>query len=191
MMKKIILSLFLVAGSYVAFAQSSNMYFLIQGGGNLGFANEGYKGAFNGYSVHFIAGKNYADRAYLGLGLGNERLQGSYQTNDPHDSDQTKRKYDQNLFPIFVDGRLPFGEFTPTSRIGLLANAGYAPRLSAVYDKGFLFKAGFFYLHENPGRMNWTVSAAYGYQQLTKNLHALNKDFQHQHFNISVGLMFK
>src|SRR5690606_30564485 len=188
-MKIIITSFFLLVSSSLAFAQS-NTYFIIQGGGNLGFANEGYKGAFNGYSAHFIFGKNYSDRAYLGLGLGNERLQGKYQTNDPHDADQTRRQYDQNLFPIFVDGRLPFGEFTPTSRIGLLANAGYAPRLSAMYDKGFLFKAGFFYLYERPGRMNWTVSAAYGYQQLTKNIHA-RKDFQHQHFNVSLGVMLK
>ncbi len=190
MMKKIIGSLLLIVIGYGAFAQST-MYFIAQAGGNLGFANEGYKGAFNGYSAHFIFGKNFADRAYLGLGLGNERLQGSYQTNDPHDADQTKRTYDQNLFPIFVDGRLPIGEFTPTSKIGLLVNGGYAPRLSAQYDRGFLFKGGFFYLHERPTKADWTVSAAYAYQQLTKNVHPPHKDFQHQHFNVSVGLMFK
>ena len=190
MMKKIIFSLFFMAGSYMAFAQS-DMYFIVQGGGNLGFANEGYKGAFNGYSAHFIVGKNYSDRAYLGLGLGNERLAGTYQTNDPHNADQRSFKYDQNLFPIFVDGRLPFGEFGSASRIGLLTNIGYAPRLSAQYDKGFLFKGGFFYLYGRPSRADWTISAAYGYQQLTKNVHPPHKDFQHQHFNISLGLMFK
>lgn len=169
--------------------QAQSYYTLIQGGGNLGFANEGYKGAFNGYSLHFIFGKNFDDKAYLGLGLGNEKLKGSYQTNNPHQEDQTKYNYDQNLFPIFIDGRLPFGEFSPTSKIGLLVNGGYAPRLSPQYDKGFLFKGGFFYLHEAPGRTDWTVSAAYGYQQLTKNI--FMKDFQHQHFNISVGIMLK
>ena len=189
-MKKILLALALVSASFAAKAQSS-MYTIIQGGGNLGFANEGYKGAFNGYSAHFIVGKNYNDRAYLGLGLGNERLKGNYETNDPHHEDYGVKKfsYDQNLFPIFVDARLPFGEFNPTSKIGILANAGYAPKLSAQYDKGFLFKAGFFYLNDAPGRTNWTISAAYGYQQLTKNIYM--KDFQHQHFNVSVGLMFK
>jgi hypothetical protein len=162
----------------------------MQGGASLGFANEGYKGAFNGYSVHFIVGRNFADQAYLGLGLGNERFQGTYQTNDPHDEDQREFNYNQNMFPIFIDGRLPIGEFSPTSKIGLLANAGYAPQLSAVYDKGFLFKGGFFYLHDSPAKMDWTVSLAYGYQQLTKNVHA-RKDFQHQHFNLTFGLMFK
>lgn len=188
-MKKLVLSLIFVAIGTFLFAQS-NVYFLMQGGANLGFANEGYKGAFNGYSAHFIVGKNFSDRAYLGLGLGNERFRGDYQTNDPHDKDQRKFKYDQNMLPIFIDGRLPFGEFTPNSRIGLLVNAGYAPSLGAMYDKGFLFKGGFFYLHERPTRMDWTISAAYGYQQLTKNMHA-RKDFQHQHFNVTFGLMLK
>ena len=187
-MKQILLALAFAGYSFVLKAQSS-MYTIIQGGANLGFANEGYKGAFNGYSAHFIFGKNYNDRAYLGLGIGNERFKGKYKTNDPHQENQDQYAYDQNLFPIFVDGRLPFGEFNERSKIGILANAGYAPKLSAQYDKGFLFKAGFFYLHETPGKTNWTVSAAYGYQQLTKNI--FMKDFQHQHFNISVGLMFK
>ncbi|MGN0002806.1 MAG: hypothetical protein ACI35V_05165 [Sphingobacterium composti] len=189
-MKKFLFAIALISGTMLANAQSS-YYTIIQGGGNLGFANEGYKGAFNGYSAHFIFGKNYNDRAYLGLGLGNERFKGTYETNDPHHDDfgDKKYSYDQNLFPIFIDGRLPFGEFNASSKIGILANAGYAPKLSAQYDKGVLFKAGFFYLHERPAKTSWTVSAVYGYQQLTKNIYL--KDFQHQHFNISVGLMIK
>lgn len=188
-MKKVLLSLMLIAAGTWVYAQSST-YFMMQGGANLGFANEGYKGAFHGYSAHFIVGKNFSDRAYLGLGLGNERFRGDYQTNNPYDDNPQEYNYDQNMFPIFIDGRLPFGEFTPNSRIGLLVNTGYAPSLSAMYDKGFLFKGGFFYLHERPARMDWTISAAYGYQQLTKNMHA-RKDFQHQHFNVTFGLMFK
>src|SRR5690606_41829249 len=79
---------------------------------------------------------DFPTRRSSDLGLGNERFRGDYQTNDPHDKDQRKFKYDQNILPIFIDGRLPFGEFTPNSRIGLLVNAGYAPSLSAMYDKG-------------------------------------------------------
>lgn len=189
-MKKVLLALVLVSGSVAVKAQSS-FYTIIQGGANIGFANEGYKGAFSGYSAHFIFGKNFNDRAYLGLGLGNERFKGKYERMQVGQFDATieTHSYDQNLFPIFVDGRLPIGEFNESSKIGILANGGYAPKLSAQYDRGFLFKAGFFYLHDNPGKTNWTVSAAYGYQQLTKNIYM--KDFQHQHFNISVGLMLK
>ncbi|WP_039054146.1 hypothetical protein [Sphingobacterium sp. T2] len=187
-MKKLLLACLLLGTSMAVKAQTS-FYTLIQGGANLGFANEGYEGAFSGYTVHFIFGKNYNERAFLGLGLGNERLKGTYKTNDPHAANQDKYKYDQNLFPIFLDGRLPFGEFNANSKIGLLANVGYAAKLSAQYDKGMMFKGGFFYLSENPGKTSWTVSASYGYQQLTKNV--FMKDFQHQHFNISVGLMLK
>src|SRR5690606_29943632 len=115
-MKKLVLSLIFVAIGTFLFAQSK-VYFLMQCGANLVFAYEGYKSAFNVYSGHFIVGKNFSDRAYLGLGLGNERFRGDYQTNDPHDKDQRKYKYDQNMLPIFIDGRLPFGEFTPNSRI--------------------------------------------------------------------------
>lgn len=188
-MRKFYLFFVLMAIAVLANAQSST-YTIFQGGGTLGFANEGYKGAFNGYALNIIMGKNFNEKGYLGIGVGNERLKGSYQTNDPHEVDQARYNYDQNLFPLFVDGRLPIGIVGHSSRIGMLANAGYAPRLSAMYDKGFLFKAGFFYLHESPRMTDIIVSANYGYQQLTKNLHA-PKDFQHQHFNVSIGLMIK
>src|SRR5690606_38926149 len=144
--------IFVAIGTFLF--EQSEVYFLMQGGAKLGFANEGYKSEFNGYSVHFIVDKNFFYSGFLGLGLCIERFYADYQTNDPHDKDQRKFKYDQNMLPIFIDGRLPFGEFTPNSRIGLLVNAGYAPSLSAMYDKGFLFKGGFFYLHERPTRMD-------------------------------------
>lgn len=177
--------------SFVTNAQSS-YYTLLQGGANIGFANEGYKGAFSGYSANFIFGKNYNDRAYLGLGVGSERLKGDYQTNNPY-SDQVGRvaKYDRQLFPVFVDGRLPFGELSKNGRIGLLVNAGYAPSIAANYDKGFLFKGGFFYLIERLSNVKWTLSAAYGYQELSGNAIDIGKHFQHQQFNFSVGLMIK
>lgn len=191
-MKRLVLmlSVFFLYGTNL---KAQSYYTLIQGGANIGFANEGYKGAFSGYSAHFVFGKNFNDKAYLGLGLGNERLKGKYKRLEVYEFDAIikQQNYDQNLFPIFIDGRLPFGEFNENSKIGVLANAGYAPSLSAQYDKGFLFKAGFFYLHETPSRTNWTVSAAYGYQQLTKNIVDPGKDFQHQQFNVSIGLMLK
>lgn len=190
-MKKLFFISSILLASLGAKAQSS-FYTLIQGGANLGFANEGYKGTFSGYSAHFIFGKNYNDRAYLGLGVGNERLKGDYQTNDPyHEKVNEVAKYDRQLFPIFIDGRLPFGEFSSSSKIGLMANAGYAPSIAANYDKGFLFKGGFFYLYESPMKVDWTVSAAYGYQELGGNRIDIGKNFQHQQFSISVGVMLK
>lgn len=190
-MKKFFFFSAILLSTFAVHAQSS-YYSLIQAGANLGFANEGYDGAFSGFSASFIFGKNYNDRAYLGLGIGNDRLQGDYQTNDPyHEKVGVVVKYDRQLFPIFVDGRLPIGEFNANSKIGLLANAGYAPSIAANYDKGFLFKGGFFYLHENPGKVDWTISAAYGYQELSGNILDVGKNFQHQQFNVTVGILLK
>ncbi|MEI5986228.1 hypothetical protein VJ786_15090 [Sphingobacterium sp. PU5-4] len=187
-MRHLILTILLFFFVHFTFAQSSG-YTIFQGGANLGFANEGYKGAFNGYHLHFIFGKNFNERAYVGLGIGNEKFQGDYQTNDPHEANQKVYKYEFNTFPIFIDGRLPIGSFNDVSRIGLMANAGYAPAIGPAYDKGALFKAGFFYLHDGYSRTKFTAALTYGYQQLTKNI--FNKDFQHQSIHITVGLMLK
>lgn len=190
-MNKYFLLICIVIASFTAKAQSS-YYTLIQGGANIGLANEGYKGSFSGYSVNFVLGKNYNDRAYLGLGIGNERLKGNYQTKDPnHAKVNQVAPYDRQLFPIFVDGRLPFAAFNTSSKIGLLANGGYAPSIGANYDKGFLFKGGFFYLHENLTSIDWTVSAAYGYQELAGNRIDVGKNIQHQQLNITIGIIIK
>jgi len=164
-------------------------YSVVQAGANVGFANPGYKGAFAGFAAHFIFGKNFDDRAYLGFGLGNEALRGNYRTADPNEPEQQQLRYDYSLFPLFLDGRLPFALAGQNGRIGLVANGGYAPAIAAQYDRGFLFKGGLFYLNESPNSLNFTLSAAYGYQQLTRNY--FGKDFRHQHFALSVGLMFK
>ena len=187
-MKNAFLTILFLNIFFVLKAQTT-YYTVFQIGGNLWVANPGYKGAFNGYSAHFIFGKNFEDRAYLGLGLGNERFVGKYENKDAQAEFDKAFSYDQNTFPIFIDARLPLVDGRSFSKIGVLTNLGYAPKLSAQYDKGFLFKGGLFYLNETPGKMNWTVSAMYGYQQLTKNIFI--KNFQHQQVNISVGLMIK
>ena len=172
--------------SISSIAQRKN-YTVIQAGWNVGFANEGYVGAFNGYSFNFVFGKNFNDRAYLGLGIGSENFKGKYRSNDPYSSIQQQFSYNQQLLPIFVDGRLPIGSLNQASKIGLLANAGYAPNLGIRYDQGFLFKGGFYYAYESARSLAYFLSATYGYQQLTENY--FQKDFQHQHFNISLGLL--
>ncbi len=169
---------------YAASAQSS-LYTVLQGGGTFGFSNEGYKGAFNGYSLHFIMGKNFNQKAYLGLGVGNETFKGDYQTNDPHNADQRSYPFETNTFPIFIDGRLPFGVVGEQSSIGLLANFGYAPSIALRYHQGVMFKGGFFYVLDLGGAPKFTVSATYAYQQLKKRA----IDFQHQAFNVSVGIL--
>ncbi len=152
-------------------------YTLLQGGGNIGVKNPGFDGTFTGYSLHFIFGRNYNERAFLGIGLGNEVLQ------------EGNFKYDRNLFPIFIDARLPFAYIGDVSRVGALANAGYAVRLGGIYDKGAMGKLGLFYLYDNEKRTNFTISASYAYQQLN-NL-AFREKMNHQSLNLSVGIWLK
>jgi len=180
------LALCLAAG-FSARAQVS--YSVVQAGANVGFANPGYKGAFSGFAAHFIFGRNFDDRAYLGFGLGNEALRGDYRAAGPNGPDQRQMRYDYSLFPLFLDGRLPLALAGPNGRIGFVANGGYAPAIAAQYDRGLLFKGGLFYLIEKPNSVNFTVSAGYGYQQLVRNY--FGRDFRHQHLALSVGLMFK
>lgn len=180
--------------SFLHVQSQNKFYTLIQGGANIGFANEGYKGTFSGYSTSLIFGKNYNDRAYLGLGIGSERLKGEYEKlegNKKISTEIVSAEYTQDLMPIFIDARLPIGEFSTFSKLGILANAGYAPSVGVRYDRGFLFRTGFFYLFDNPQGLAWTLSGAYAYQELTRNRIDLGKHFQHQQFNISIGILLK
>lgn len=191
-MKSIFLFILFVIITLGSKAQSS-YYSLIQGGANIGLINKGYNGTFSGYSAHFIFGKNFNDRAYLGLGIGNDRLKGRYEKTTIHSFDATieSSEYDRQLFPIFIDGRLPFKNFGTNSKIGLLANAGYAPSIATNYDKGLLIKGGIFYLHERHGKIDWTVSTAYGYQELSGNRIDVGRKFQQQQLNIAIGIILK
>ena len=184
---KLFLLFILSITTLVTFAQSG--YSIIQAGGNIGIANKGYTGSFGGFAAHFIFGRNYNEIAYLGLGLGNEIFKGDYLVNDLAGKDVKMMKYDYSLMPIFFDGRLPIKQFGFKSSVGALANAGYAPKVGQRYDKGFLFKGGLYYLLDNPGYVDFFVSAVYGYQQLTKNTYG--KNFNHQHLGLSVCIMFK
>lgn len=187
-MKHIFVLSVLFLATFGALAQNS-YYTIFQVGGQFGVANSGYNGTFNGYSAHFIFGRNFDDRGYVGLGFGNETFRGSYQANDPSLADQNRYDYDTYMLPIFIDGRLPLGYVGASGRIGILGNAGYAPRISAIYDRGFLFKGGLFYIYETMRKTDFTISASYGYQGLSKNVYT--RDFNHQHVAISLGLMIK
>lgn len=187
-MKNFLVAVVLLLCIKLGYSQS-NYYSIIQAGGNIGLNNPGYDGKFNGYSLHFIFGKNLNEKAYVGIGLGNETLKGSYtQTNSPNDDNKTA-KYDRNLFPVFLDARLPLAYIGEVSRIGVFANAGYAAKIGPVYDKGAIGKLGVFYLYDSFNKTKFTFSASYVYQQLKGNLYG--SDFKHQHLNLSVGIMLK
>lgn len=179
--------------SLLALSGSAQTYYYsqFQLGGQFGVRNPGYDGNFNGYAAHFIFGLNFNERAFVGLGVGNETFRGSYQSTDATDRAAIRRDYDTYLMPLFIDARVPVSYLSDHSWIGLLGNAGYAPSIGPVYDRGFLLRGGLLYLYETRGRTNYTVSASYGYQELNRNAFDLQRKFQHQHLSISVGLMLK
>lgn len=170
------------------FCQAQRSYYtVIQGGGTLGLRNPGYDGAFSGYSLHFIFGKNFDERAFLGIGLGSEALKGDYRSHAEVNS--PTQQYDRYLFPIFVDFRLPLIDVADYSRIGVTSQVGYAPKIGPVYDRGAIAKAGVFYLFDTFKRTKFTTSLTYGLQTLRGNFYGLN--FNHQQLNLSIGMMFK
>ncbi|MCL7989091.1 hypothetical protein M8998_14170 [Sphingobacterium sp. lm-10] len=181
-----IFSLFTLTG----FAQTY-YYTQFQVGGQFGLRNPGYDGVFNGYAAHFIFGLNFNDRAYVGLGAGNETFRGSYVSTDASDRNAIRRQYDTYLMPLFIDARAPLYYLNDYSWIGILGNTGYAPRIGPVYDRGFLFRGGLLYVYETMRRNNYTVSVSYGYQELNRNAHDFGRRFQHQHLSLSLGLMLK
>jgi len=187
--------LFIILLTFTVLSTSaqSSYYTFIQGDANIGLANKGYKGTFSGYSASLVVGKNFDDRAFIGIGIGSERLKGSYTkaNNSSFDAAIERANYIQDLLPIFIDGRIPIAALSTVSKIGILANAGYAPSVGARYDKGFLFRSGLFYLHESDNKFDWTVSAAYGYQQLTRNRLDIGTHFQQQQINITLGILLK
>ncbi|MFD2742568.1 MULTISPECIES: hypothetical protein [Sphingobacterium] len=190
MTRKIVWLLFLSLVSLGALAQTS-YYSQFQLGGQFGIRNPGYDGQFNGYAAHFIFGLNLNDRAFVGIGVGNETFRGSYQRTDPSDRKPIRRDYDTYLMPLFADVRVPVHYLSNESWIGILGNAGYAPRIGPVYDRGFLLRGGLLYVYETSGRADYTVSASYGYQELNRQASDLQRKFQHQHLSISIGLMLK
>lgn len=185
MRRVIICAMTLVMLAQQSYAQSS-YYTVLQATGTLGVKNPGYKGAFSGYALHFIFGKNFNERFFAGVGLGSGALKGEYRIDDPM---EPAHQYDRYLFPLFADFRWPLVETAGYARLGLLANVGYAPKIGPVYDRGGLAKAGVLYLYDSPKRAKLTISATYGWQQLRGNFYGSN--FNHQQVSLSVGMMLK
>ena len=64
MRRVIICAMTLVMLAQQSYAQSS-YYTVLQATGTLGVKNPGYKGAFSGYALHFIFGKNFNERFFV------------------------------------------------------------------------------------------------------------------------------
>src|SRR3546814_11131314 len=106
-------------------AQRRGTYTLLQAGGSFGMATSADQPVMHGYQFQFAFGRNFYDRMYLGLGIGNDVYRGRGTLADG--SRSTRRV---NTLPIFTDFRVPIAEVSALGRFGLLANAGYATSIA-------------------------------------------------------------
>jgi len=162
-------------------AQRRDTYTLLQAGGIFGMATTGDQSAMHGYQFQFAFGRNFYDRMYLGLGIGNDVYRGRTTLADGKRS--TRRV---NTLPIFVDFRAPFARISPLGTFGAMVDAGYAPSIGADYFKGFLGKAGITYSQLLVEGSDLQFSAGYGFQQFDSRYSGY-KFSQHNIF-ITVGL---
>lgn len=163
-------------------AQQRGTYTLLQAGGIFGLATTGDQSAMSGYQFQFAFGRNFYDRMYLGLGIGNDVYRGRGTLADG--SRSTRRV---NTLPIFADFRMPVAAVSPLGTLGVMANAGYAPSIGADYFKGFVAKAGITYGHMLVGGSDLLFSTGYGFQQFDSRFSGSNGFYQYSIF-LTVGL---
>ena len=162
-------------------AQGRNTYTMLQAGGIFGLANSGDQPVMHGYQFHFSFGRNFYDRMYLGLGIGNDVYRGRATLPD---GSRVNRRV--NTLPIYADFRVPVAEVSPLGRVGIMANAGYAPSIGGDFFKGFIAKAGVTYGQLLIGGSDLTFSAGYGLQQFDSRF-SEHSFYQHSIF-VTVGL---
>lgn len=174
--------IFLWCGAcFSARAQQRGTYTLLQAGGIFGLATTGDQSAMSGYQFQFAFGRNFYDRMYLGLGIGNDVYRGRGTLADG--SRSTRRV---NTLPIFADFRVPVAAVSPLGNFGVMVNAGYAPSIGADYFKGFVARAGITYGHMLVGGSDLLFSTGYGFQQFDSRFSG-NSFYQHSIF-LTVGL---
>src|SRR3546814_15471492 len=103
-------------------AQLRGTYTLLQAGGIFGMATSADQPVMHGYQFQFAFGRNFYDRMYLGLGIGNDVYRGP---GTLADGSRSLRRV--NTLPIFDDFRVPISAVSPLGRFGYLSNAGYSP----------------------------------------------------------------
>lgn len=162
-------------------AQRRGTYTLLQAGGIFGMATSAEQSVMHGYQFQFAFGRNFYDRMYLGLGIGNDVYRGRATLADGR---RSARRV--NTLPIFADFRLPVAQVSALGRLGVMANAGYAPSIGADFFKGFVAKAGLTYGHMLVGGSDLLFSTGYGFQQLDSR-YSGSSFYQHNLF-LTVGL---
>lgn len=157
-------------------------YTVLQAGGLFGLESSTSVEPMNGYQFQFVFGKQLGEQTYLGLGIGNDVYRGT--TELASGMKATRR---MNTLPIFVDFRKTVFNVSVLGRLGLVADAGYAPGIGGDYFRGFMGKAGMTYSHLLADRSDLQFSLGYGVQQFDSSYLQQSSFYQHNIF-FTVGL---
>ena len=177
----IAIGFFLMGCCLFGHAQRRDTYTVLQAGGTLGISSTNDQQAMHGYQFQFAFGRNFYDRLYLGLGIGNDVYRG--RTTLADGSRSTRRV---NTFPIFADARMPLARISQLGTLGASIDAGYAPRIGNDYFKGFVGKAGLTYGQLLAEGSDLLFSVGYGFQQFNSGYRG-SRFSQHNVF-ITIGL---
>ena len=164
-----------------SFAQGGKVYTVLEAGGMLGLNSQNNLDGqrLNGYKIHLIVGKNFDDHAFVGFGLGNEVYQASKSTGP------FKSRF--SLLPFLADVRVPLRAHFLSGRLGVVGNAGYAPRVGNDLFKGALFHGGMNLIYPigyNGPDVAFTLG--YSYQQIVLPYEI--KNLQQQSISLTIGL---
>lgn len=162
-------------------AQRRGTYTVLQAGGMFGLSTTSDQSPMHGYQFQFVFGRNFYERMFVGLGLGNDVYRGR---SDLANGTRSTRRV--NTLPIFVDFRVPFARTSPLGAFGGVIDAGYAPSIGADYFKGFMGKAGITYSHLLAEGSDLQFTVGYGFQQFNSRLSA--PVFSQHNVLITVGL---
>ncbi len=163
-------------------AQGPNpLYTLIQGGGIYGISTGPSADIpkMHGYQFQFVIGRNFDDRHFVGIGIGND----VYRQKSVLEGGQLNKI---SFLPIFLDYRLPFWRPGPLSQLGGMANAGYAPFVGSHFSEGFMGKIGLTYSQMLVDRSDLHLSVGYGFQEVGSRFRA--QPFVQQNLFVTVGL---
>lgn len=158
--------------------QRASTYTLIQGGGLYGVSNS-KQDPLHGYQFQFVIGRNMDDRYFVGLGVGNDIYRGAGVSGGSRGSRVS-------FLPLFIDYRMPIVQMTAVSRLGMMANAGYAPRIGGDFYDGGMGKVGLTYSQLLIDRSDVHISLGYGFQQFNSKFIA--NRFHQRHVFLTVGL---
>ncbi|WP_353185647.1 hypothetical protein [Parapedobacter lycopersici] len=182
MIKYVLLLAVLLGCARATWAQQRPTYTLLEAGGILGLRHSGGLDAMNGYQFHFAFGRNFYDKAYLGLGIGNDVYRGRSTT-----IEGTRTTSRVNTLPIFADFRVPLAAVSMLGRLSAMANVGYAPGIGGDYFKGFVAKGGLTYSHLLGEGSDLLFSFGYGFQQFDSRFPGYPTFHQHNLF-LTIGL---